>query len=71
MIILNVYNFCWEKHTQSKFAGLINQSCLLFVGLCMILDVYRCWLSEAEGTIWAFVAPMLLIIVVSYFTMYL
>ena len=25
-----------------------------------------CWLSDAEGTIWAFVGPMLLIILVSY-----
>ena len=27
---------------------------------------YSCWLSDEDGTIWAFVAPMLLIILVSW-----
>ena len=33
--------------------------------ISVVSCTYSCWLSEAEGTIWAFVAPMLLIIVVS------
>ena len=30
-----------------------------------LIDTCSCWLSTAEGTIWAFVGPMLLIILVS------
>jgi len=29
-------------------------------------SVHRCWLSEENGTIWAFIGPMLLIIGVRY-----
>ena len=31
----------------------------------VFIDICSCWLSEVQGTIWAFVAPMLLIILVS------
>ena len=30
----------------------------------MFMYAYRCWLSEEDGAIWAFIAPMLLIILV-------
>ena len=36
----------------------------------LALLLHRCWLSEEKGTIWAFVAPMLLIILVSLFDYY-
>ena len=38
---------------------------IAFSYILMFIDVFSCWLSEVQGTIWAFVAPMLLIILVS------
>ena len=39
--------------------------------LCVIvIFVYSCWLSEEDGTIWAFVVPMVLIILVSLINYY-
>ena len=31
----------------------------------LLMNIFSCWLSETKGTIWAFVAPMLMIILVS------
>ena len=39
--------------------------------ICLYHHFYSCWLSESKGTIWAFVAPMLLIILVRKYILWL
>ena len=69
------YSFVYILNDMFKYFNIILLPILYSYSSClgMVVSLHStyahlfcsCWLSEADGTIWAFVAPMLLIILVS------
>ena len=52
--------------TQSGLAYLLKQQQRVLFMLCITtLTMHSCWLSSEQGTIYGFVAPMLVVILVS------